>query len=254
MKLIKLLIYSPLAFSLTNPASAISVADAVGNHPCQHAINHQLEQWQASNEVKPSPDSTLQGSAYKISTPVIGRWVLLRKEAKLIHLSKIERKITPNHIEATHINVITWNNDCAITEEEKRLPLSITDQDFNDENLKTVIKNNKMGVIYLWSPHMLLAVDGVNELADITKALGVTYTPLLDPKANIRFANKTVAERGLPQKSLTVARALEFQFRDMYIHSPTLLLYKDGKIIGPSIPGYRSPTHYRQVIKDRFNL
>jgi len=212
---------------------------------CADAVAIQLQQWHVKGNIQEEPVASVDGHFFKMPTDKMGRWALVYEELDLVHLSLVDSE---------RVQLKRLNSRCAEVHSTDVAIKPRGDVGFDDEDLTDLLLSNKNGLVYIWSPHMLLSVHGIKELLAIGLELGVAVTILLDVNADINFAQSTADEYSLPASVLTPATALEFKFRGALIHSPTLLFYKDSNFVGPDIPGYRHPEHYRQVVVDRLAL
>ncbi len=240
-----LLIKTLVAVLCINHAYGSTINDVLTGTPCSSQLKQQLIDWEVTGDIFLSPAGNDIEMLYRLPTKVIGTWVLLQVSKSQPLASLVS--------EAGAVQ-FQWDEKCEPHTYITGDSIAHTTQGFTDTDLKELLSRNKQGIIYLWSPHMLLSVAGVGELKTISEELGVAYTVLLDPNADIGFAQRTIEQAGLPMESLNRAASRELLFRDMYIHAPTLLLYGDGNIVGAVVPGYRHPEHYRQTIRDRLKL
>jgi hypothetical protein len=106
---------------------------------------------------------------------------------------------------------------------------------FSDINLSEVLlKNPNGGFIYIWSPHMALSVAEVATLEGLK--LKYHFTVILDPKADMALAKSVAEKNKLPESYLLPLDSLVLQAADITIHYPSIVFYKNGKIL-KRIPG-----------------
>lgn len=223
-----------------------SVENVIKQLQCKDLARQQLIEWKVVNSVFKKPGLLDNSFIYRMPTQMVGQWILIENKKNELRMSKIDTTKSVTKV---------WDKDCFVTtQKEKYPPKQYVNNEFTDKTLKTLLAQHSVGVIYLWSPHMLLSVEGIYELSEITKELGISYDVLLDSNANANFANATAKKIGIKRDVLRKNNALELFFRNFTVHSPSLLLYKNGEIIGPIIPGYRSPAHYKQLIRKRLKI
>jgi len=234
------------AFMMVNGLWAqSSFSQAPYERICAKEISYQMQQWHVKGDAQEEPTASVDGYFFKLPTEKIGRWALVYEESDQVRLSLVDSE---------RIQLKVLDSHCAEITATDIPNTGRTNIGFDDEDLTDLLLNNNNGLVYIWSPHMLLSVHGIKELLAIGLELGISVTILLDVNADINFAQSTVREYSLPATVLTPATALEFKFRGALIHSPTLLFYQDTSFVRPDVPGYRHPEHYRQVILDRLAL
>lgn len=130
-----------------------------------------------------------------------------------------------------------------------RRPL-FTDDYFN-KLLEFSAANHTQGVIYTWSPRMNLSILGIQELQPICKELNLGLIILLDPNISDKEANK--APKGFNEATIPSYRLYSQQIINLgvLIHYPSLIIYKNGQIIGSFRPGYDEPGRVRQYLLRR---
>lgn len=223
-----------------------SVENVIKQLQCEELARQQLIEWKVGNSVFKTPGLLDNSFTYRMPTQTVGQWILMENKKHGLRMSKVD---------STKSESKSWDKNCAVTTlEENHPPKQYVDKEFTDKTFKTLLAQHPVGIIYLWSPHMLLSVEGINELGEITKELGISYDVLLDSNANADFAKTTAEKIGVKRGVLRKNNSLELFFRNFTVHAPSLLLYKNGEIIGPVIPGYRSPKHYKQVIRERLKV
>lgn len=223
-----------------------SVENIIKQLQCEELARQQLIEWKVANRIFKKPGIIDNSFIYRMPTQTVGQWILIENKKHGLRMSKVD---------STKNESKSWDKDCAVTSQmENYPPKQYVNNEFTDRSLKTLLVQHPVGIVYLWSPHMLLSVEGINELNEITKELGISYDVLLDSNANTSFAKATAIKIGLKKDIFRKNSALELFFRNFSVHSPSLLLYKNGEIIGPIIPGYRSPTHYKQLIRTRLKI
>lgn len=125
-----------------------------------------------------------------------------------------------------------------------------TDTTLNDLLFRSAISQTS-GVIYTWSPRMNLSLLGIAELQSICNELKLELVILLDPAISDEEANsvrKPFYEYLIPSYRLHSAWLLNMGIR---VHYPSLVIFKNGKIIGSFRPGYDEPGRVRQYLLRR---
>jgi hypothetical protein len=119
---------------------------------------------------------------------------------------------------------------------------------FEDSDLIKTVGAQKSGLIYVWSPHMPLSVEGFTAAQAAAQAAKVAFVPLLDAEADQEFALKTAREQKFPESALRRQESMELHFRGMAAHFPSAVAFTDGKIQGAVIAGLESKEGYQQMV------
>lgn len=115
---------------------------------------------------------------------------------------------------------------------------------FNDQSLEQLLKkserNQTSGIIWIWSPRMVLSyAAGVKELKPISLLLNLESTYLVDPFVDDTEIAMTHAPREL--QNSPAMHSLTLNRFGALLHYPVLFIYKNGKLLLPSRPGYDEP-------------
>jgi len=117
---------------------------------------------------------------------------------------------------------------------------------FTDADLRASVAVGPT-VVYVWSPHMPLSVDGYAEISVATQALGLHLMPVLFVGGDAAFAASEAARVGIPTDGLREMASIELAFRDAQVHAPSVLLFH-GDRVSPVLPGYRDADGYREFL------
>jgi hypothetical protein len=132
------------------------------------------------------------------------------------------------------------------------VPVALDDPAFTDADLDRLLRTEQRFVLYVWSPHMPLSVEGVHEAIRAGHALGIPVVPLLDPRADRTYARSAAAAASLPSHALRVARSAELIRREVFHHAPTVIAFAHGRQAGPVRPGYFDGAGYEHLLRRLF--
>jgi hypothetical protein len=209
-------------------------AAAVG--PCPTELDAARRRWDAVNQPLAQPPLTPGAMLRHWPTTIVGVWLV--------------EDVAPDHATLTRVDAatltrMTWAAGCTATT-QTRPRQSAPPPAFSDADLTAVLASGARGVLYLWSPHMPLSVQGHAAVATAAQARGLTVEALLDPAADRAFAATEAADRGLPASALRVADAVELQFRELSLHAPSAAVFAGGRLVGPVLRGYRTADEYSE--------
>ena len=98
-------------------------------------------------------------------------------------------------------------------------------------------------MVYTWSPHMPLSVDGYATIRSATAELGLDLVPVLFTGSDLEFARREAARAGIPEAGLREAASVELTLRNALVHAPTILVFPGTRTPG-LLPGYRTRAGY----------
>lgn len=138
---------------------------------------------------------------------------------------------------------IVWSASCqATTTAYPRQPLARPG--FNDVDLRRLLDAHPRGIIYTWSPHMPLSVEGVATIRAVGERLHLPVTVLLDPNADAAFADTAIAAHEWSSFDGRVVDSIELAFRDALVHAPSMQAYAGGRLVGSPYPGHHTADEY----------
>ena len=224
-----------LGLSLLAPGAGLAqatrpVADAL----CQSEVRAQLQRWGVVAPPRLQPGSADGGIVRHWPTSTLGIWVVELGHAGGDSLVRM----APDRITR-----IAWSASC-VAAETTRDRSRVPEPRFDDDDVQQLVGANDRGVIYLWSPHMPLSIDGFRSLRVAADARGLAVHAVLDPAADRAFSALSLAAAGLPATALRVADSVELLFRDVLLHAPSIQVYGGGHLRGSAFPGYHSAEEY----------
>lgn len=124
---------------------------------------------------------------------------------------------------------------------------------FDDSSLNQLLArsraNQTSGVIWVWSPRMNISSFGMSELKPIAALLDLEVTILVDP-----FLSEEEIYQNKYLNILINSQILDSQElirRGALVHFPVLFVYKNGKLLTPSRPGYDEPGRLYEYLSRR---
>ncbi len=194
----------------------------------------QLQGWSVVAPPRAQPGAADGGVVRHWPTATLGTWVVEVERAGAASLVRME---------PDRITRIEWSASCVAAETTRHRP-HVPEPRFDDDDLQRLVAGHGRGVIYLWSPHMPLSVDGFRAVRAAAEARGLAVHAVLDPAADRAFAAASLAAAGLPATALRVADSVELTFRDVVLHAPSIQAYGGGHLRGSAFPGYHSAEEY----------
>lgn len=120
---------------------------------------------------------------------------------------------------------------------------------FKDNDFKKIIKKGK-GVIYIMNPSFRYSIKFLPEVAQFAKDKNLELTPLFASRSKFRKnISRTLASKNLTSEAFKINRSLEIKMRQLELHSPSYLFYKNGKIIKEHLIGVHTVSSLNKFYK-----
>ncbi len=173
-------------------------------------------------------------------TDSAGKWVLVKYETdKSVTIIKSSVK---NEIK------VNFSVNCKRKLKVLEKKGTLSNEEFKGDRYLFSQMSKKEGLIYLWSSHMPLSVKGLYQIQKAAGKLKLPVIYLQDEKSEI------LKTKDLPLYFRTQIKSFELKMRNAYLHYPTVLGFKDGRIINTIKYGYENKDGYEKDIKTIFNL
>ena len=226
------------------------VPQLLSGFPCTDAVERQLEAWHATDEVLKAPGGPLGGDVYRIATNETGVWITVHQPRGLDTISLFLTN-AGGTVRLDFNSVIPFGNSC----EPESIPsfpaMELLTDAFTDEHLKELLAEDDRLVVFLWSPHLPLSVEGYHEIVHAASSLDIPVVAVVDGTADIEFVRRVADEQGIPEGARRPMRSVELLFRDIAVHTPSVLVFSKGHVSAP-LPGYRNRDAYRQYLDTIF--
>ncbi|MGI9625294.1 MAG: hypothetical protein ACR2QM_00545, partial [Longimicrobiales bacterium] len=191
-------------------------AGSLSSLPCADLLQSTLVGWGAGDEMFPGAPGPEFQRRFRFPTEELGEWLLLDAGAD-------GAKIT--FVSPGQTLVRSVGEDCSsITMDEPSGTAADTADTFSDYDLRQVVESASAAgsngvVIYVWSPHMPLSVDGYSEIASAAADAGLHLVAVLFPGSDRGFATPEARRAGVPDAGLLEAASVELMFRDALVHA-----------------------------------
>lgn len=131
---------------------------------------------------------------------------------------------------------------------------------FSDKMLQELLNKSALekskGVIYSWSPHMILSIDGIAEMRYFAPKYDFDLTVVMDPSAGPMAVQSAVIQPNGPKdldcQRIGAKRLKSSLHESVTIHYPTYLFYQNGKFLLPRHQGHENFVTMRKLIKRKF--
>ncbi len=213
-----LAVIASVSLSAAAPSSADKILETLP-YPlrCSPAIQKKLLEWRASGEIFQDAPGEFQTRTWRLATERLGEWAFVSVSAG--------DDPTLVKVDASAVQRVTFSGSCEPSIEVRKIEAADTKpNEFGNSDLERVIKEHATGIVYVWSPHMPLSVDGYGQVAEAARQLGVAMTAVLDPRADASYAESVAKENGIPQDALRTLSSSELLFRNAGMHAPSILV------------------------------
>lgn len=226
-----------LAACVPDRPAPLEGASPLAGVVCDDAAHRTIDAWGAGGDYLPGPPGPGASATYRFPTGRIGSWVVAtRLNDGGVALTRVEPDGSTRR---------TFGADCGhVDHTEARSGTG----GFTDAMLAEATASAGAGlVVYAWSPHMPLSVDGWTEISRAAATLGLDALPVLIAHADRPFAAREARRVGIPDAGLLEINSVELVMRDLQVHAPAILVF-GGDRVSPVLPGYRNADGYGRFL------
>ncbi len=221
------------ALAVCTAAATVLGQPAAGPGPCAAQVAQQLRAWGAVAPARPQPPAGERALRHW-ATMDLGAWIAEAQGPDGAHATLVS---------PAAVTTVEWSPACRASTATRPRP-ALAAPRFSDADLAAALAAAPRGVIYSWSPHLPLSVDGYRAVATAAAARGLAVEMVLDPGADRAFAAASQASGGLPPSALRVADSVELLFRNVHVHAPAVQAWAGGRLVGSAFPGFHSAAEY----------
>src|SRR5829696_5543639 len=176
---------------------------------CRAAVEQRIAEWGGGAERYRDPDGPFGARQWRLPTREIGTWVLVHEAAEEApSLARVDARSTMR---------VSFDAQCheLSTSAAVQPGASPAAGAFTDDDVRAMLDGAPQGVVYLWSPHMPLSVDGYRTVSDLARRMRMSFTALRDPMSDAAYAAAVAREAGLPASALRTFTSIELSFRQL---------------------------------------
>lgn len=181
---------------------------------------------------KINPDMSL---SFIRPTKVLSRWIRIERSRE----QEIFKRQTPYDE-----MIVSYDRNCQGKMSVRKISNYDLKGGFNDFALAELLSKNPKGLILSWSPHMNLSVEAIKYAQETATNKKLPLTILLDPYSDFKKAQALLVKKGMSDIEMKKISSFELINRNVLLHFPNLVMYKNGEIIGPLIPGLLNSSDY----------
>jgi hypothetical protein len=227
---------------------SVEVAEAlIGAAPCSHRVTSVMSEWGTAATYLEAPPSYTGLRVYRFPTERLGEWVVLTLP--------VAGPPSLTRVDPSGATGVSFDADCAVQRSfvGHESPPGEREELFTDDDLRDALNSESGGVvIYAWSPHMPLSVDGYPEVAAAAHSRGMTALPVLIAFSEADFARREAERVGIPQAGLRQMDSVELIQRGAQLHAPSIIVFSPEGI-SALLPGYRNAEGYGRFLDAFFD-
>lgn len=144
---------------------------------------------------------------------------------------------------------VTYKTDKCMKEVKPYVNDKIPSKFFTDQDIGKYIRAKKTGVIYVWSPRMGLSEKGLKEIKLATKAMKLPVLLLMDKDVTDKEAEDFSKKIG--KDATRRIDSFDFKMRNVTMHFPALIFFKDGKILSGVKYGHENAEGYQRDLRNK---
>jgi|GEM_PF-4532557 len=216
---------------------------------CSDIVSQALDKWGSLGQWRMSNIDMDGAHIYRGRTSWSGVWLEVRRYAN--------DEVTAFRMTSNTLTSASWRRaNCtpSIRVDTSTQQKSFLYGSFNDANLDAMLKREKTGIIYIWSPHMKYSLRGMREILKIAKALKVHVEVLVEGAASDAALRDVQNTEKIDPKYMRAVDSLDIVMRHTTLHYPSMLLFKDGEVLDFMLPGYEASRPLTEIISSRLGL
>lgn len=215
-------------------------AQDIEKFPCFSQFKNLLTEWKVTGDWTKEFKAGLEKSMQVSTTEKFGEWVLVQKIDQGTVLARADER---GRIE------VTFKTDKCIKEVKPYVNDKISSKYFTDQEIEKFITNKKTGIIYVWSPRMGLSEKGLKEIKLASKAMKLPVLLLMDK--DVTDKEYETLSKKIGQEVTRRIDSFDFKMRNVSMHFPALMVFKDGKILSGVKYGYENAEGYQRDLRSK---
>lgn len=235
-------------------AQKTTVADELKSSQCKDQILQLLKSWQVENNWHRVLSNQPDQKVFRGPTKTLGKWV----EMKIKNQQPDRQQVQADLFTENSVLSIEWEKDCQskavlksrhakdrFQNKEKYEGFKI----LRDQQLVELINSKKAGLIYVWTPHKPISVDGLKQAKKAAEKLKLPLYSVVDPNSSAESVKQVVKDLKLSFENIFYFNSFELQYRGMRLHYPSLIVFNQGQWASQVRRGYEDAAVYEEYLK-----
>lgn len=204
---------------------------------CKKELDTLATEWHATGKWEQQYLDGLDNTFYSSPTDKVGEWVVTKQIVDGSAMSKISQ--------SGRIEVSFKGKKCE--KDSKAYPHPAPPAHLKtDKDIESFVTEKKEGVIYIWSPRMVLSQKGIAEIKKASANLKLPVLVLLDKDVSGKELKKL--RKALGPVDTAQIDSFEFRMRNVGQHFPAVLVFKDSKFLPGIKYGYEKSDRYQSDV------
>lgn len=204
---------------------------------CKKELETLASEWHAKGNWEQFFLEGLDNTFYSSETDKFGEWIATKQILDGSAMSKISQ--------SGRVEVSFKGKKCE--KESKAYPHPAVPANFkSDKDIGSYVAEKKEGVIYLWSPRMVLSQKGIEEIKKAATELKLPVLVLLDKDVKSKELKKLRKKLG-PVDTVQFD-SFDFRMRNVAQHFPAVLVFKDSRIQPEVKYGFEKSDRYQSDV------
>ncbi|MBA2403451.1 MAG: hypothetical protein H0V66_01660 [Bdellovibrionales bacterium] len=220
--------------------SQLGLAQDIQTLPCYAQFKDLLTEWKVTGDWTIEMKDGLTKSMLVSTTENFGEWALAQKIEQGTVLARADER---GRLE------VTFKTEKCVKEVKPYVNDKISAQYFSDKEIANFIKKNKTGAIYVWSPRMSLSQNGLKEIKSASKALKLPVLMLMDK--DVSDKEQVSLSKKMGKDVTRRVDSFDFKMRNVSMHFPALIVFKEGKIVSGVKYGYEKAEDYQRDLRSK---
>lgn len=208
-------------------------ANTFSKYNCAEKIEKIASEWKAKGPWELHSTNGLEKGFLASTTDKFGEWVLVRNLTDGAVLSKAESMGRTE----VKLSLPDCRSEVKHYTHDKSAPGV-----HQDQLISEFISKNKNGVIYNWSPRMVLSIQGLKEIKAAASKLKLPLLILMDKDASEK---ELEAHPRVAKEDMKKIDSFDFKMRNVGLHYPAILVFKDKKIVSKVKYGFEKAPRYQ---------
>lgn len=216
-------------------------------NPCAKQASQVLTKWQAQDQWTHTVGHRPGEQVFRTPTASIGKWVEVSIRGNDLDLRLFNEKAVlttqfDRHCKST-AGLLAHKLKPSLADKQRQYKV------MHDKEVADLLEQKKSGVIFLWTPHKQISVEGLKQILQAGKETKTPIYPVVDPDSDPKAVDRVVKELKLAKKDIYFLDSFDLQYRGFRLHHPSLIVFNEGKFTSQVRRGYEDAYVYKDYLK-----
>lgn len=245
---------SLFAIGVISPRAGASAGDDLGQEwrktaPCAAELQKLFESWNATSDWRRLPGDEPGTRLYRAPTVDLGKWVELKLGGKVTSVdlfnatTRLQIRLGKNCETQASLHSHPSLEKFPGKKDLSGIPI------LHDEDIARLFGEKKSGIIYLWTPHKEISVEGLKEIREVAAKMRMPLYAVVEPTSSPSTVKRVAGRMGLPEKELFFLDSFDLQYRGFRLHFPSMIVFNKGKFTSPVRRGFEDAFVYEEYVR-----